>query len=206
MVTIRQAAPKDANAAVEVVRRSIEELCAADHRNDEATLAKWLANKTPENFCSWIFDPDNFCVIAVADGKVSGVGLVHRSSEIRLLYLAPGSQRRNMGRAIHAALEEKTRAWGLRKLHLDSTFWPGLSMKRWAIRQQANPSRALACCIASRTKRRCNNQEQNEAYAASIPTSAVNIVQKNLRVIPDCDGSARRLADATVRGVRAPQI
>lgn len=122
MVRVHQANPKDAEAAVEVVRRSIEELCVADHRNDAATLAQWLANKTPENFRSWISDPDNFCVVAEADGRVSGVGLVHRSGEIRLLYLAPGSQRRDMGRAIHAALEEKARAWGLQKLHLDSTF------------------------------------------------------------------------------------
>lgn len=122
MVTVRAATPKDADIAVQVVRRSIAELCTADHHNDAATLTKWLANKTPENFHSWIANPDNFCVVAEADSKLSGVGLVHRSGEIKLFYLAPGSQRRGMGKAIHAALEAQARAWGLRKLHLDSTF------------------------------------------------------------------------------------
>lgn len=119
MVIVRAATPKDADIAVQVVRRSIAEHCTADHHNDAAILTKWLANKTPENFHSWIANPDNFCVVAEADSKLSGVGLVHRSGEIRLFYLAPGSQRRGIGKAIHAALEAQARAWGLRKLHLD---------------------------------------------------------------------------------------
>jgi len=32
------------------MRRSIAELCVADHRNDEAILSRWLGNKTPEVF------------------------------------------------------------------------------------------------------------------------------------------------------------
>ena len=123
MVSVRRATPRDTEAAVEVVRRSIEELCVADHHNDAATLAKWLANKTPENFRSWISNPDNFCVIAEdVDGRLCGVGLVDRSGEIKLFYLAPGSQGRGIGRAVHAVLEEQAQAWGLPKLHLDSTI------------------------------------------------------------------------------------
>lgn len=121
MVIVRAATPKDADIAVQVVRRSIAEHCTADHHNDAAILTKWLANKTPENFRTWIADLDNFCVVAEVDGKVSGVGLVHRSGKIKLLYLAPGSQRLGICRAIYATLEKKARAWGLRKLHLDST-------------------------------------------------------------------------------------
>lgn len=122
MTAVRIAVSSDAEAAVRVVRRSITELCTADHRKDAAILDQWLANKTPENFRAWISDPDNFCVIAEIDGHVSGVGLVHRSGEIRLVYLAPGSQRQGIGRAIYAALEAQALAWGLRKLHLDSTL------------------------------------------------------------------------------------
>lgn len=122
MTAVRQAIPKDAEAAAQVVRRSIEELCVADHRNEAGTLDKWLANKTPENLRSWISDPDNFCVVAESSGGLSGVGLIHRSGEIQLFYLAPGLQRQGVGRAIHTVLEEKARTWGLRKLHLDSTF------------------------------------------------------------------------------------
>lgn len=121
-LAVRLASSGDAEAVVALVRRSITELCTADHHNDAAILDRWLANKTPENFRAWISGPDNFCVVAEIDGRVSGVGLVHRSGEIWLVYLAPGSLRQGMGRAIHAALETQARAWGLRKLHLDSTL------------------------------------------------------------------------------------
>ena len=45
---IRDALPEDAPAACEVIRRSISELCGADHLNDALILGRWLANKTPE--------------------------------------------------------------------------------------------------------------------------------------------------------------
>lgn len=73
MVTVCPATKKDGEIAVRIVRRSIEELCAADHHNDLATLASWLANKTPENLRSCVSDPDNFCVVAEAGAWLSGV-------------------------------------------------------------------------------------------------------------------------------------
>jgi GNAT superfamily N-acetyltransferase len=117
----RTAEAKDAAAAVEVVRRSITELCMADHHGDAETLAKWLSNKTVPTFAAWFSRDDNFCVIAESAGRVVGVGLLHRSGEINLFYLAPGVQRRGIGKAIHATLEERARAWALRGLRLDST-------------------------------------------------------------------------------------
>ncbi|MDE2461315.1 MAG: GNAT family N-acetyltransferase [Gammaproteobacteria bacterium] len=120
-LAVRPANSRDTEAAVKLVRRSITELCTADHRDDAATLDQWLANKTPENFRAWISDPDNFCVVAEDAGVVHGAGLLHRDGEIRLMYLAPGSQRQGTGRAIHAALETQARTWGLRMLFLDST-------------------------------------------------------------------------------------
>ena len=51
---IRDAVAEDAHAACRVLRRSIAELCHADHRNDPAILSRWLGNKTPEFFMSWI--------------------------------------------------------------------------------------------------------------------------------------------------------
>jgi hypothetical protein len=46
MFTVRQAQPKDAEAAVEIVRRSITELCTADHRGDAETIAKYGDSKS----------------------------------------------------------------------------------------------------------------------------------------------------------------
>jgi GNAT superfamily N-acetyltransferase len=118
---VRKAESRDAEAAAEVLRRSITELCTHDHHGDAGTLAKWLANKTPQDFLSWLANEDHFCVVAEARNRIVGVGLLHRSGEVRLCYLAPGAQGRGLGKAIHVALEEKARAWGLRRLHLEST-------------------------------------------------------------------------------------
>ncbi len=117
MAAVRKAGPTDAEAAVEVLRRSITELCTLDHHGDADTLA----NKTPRDFLSWLANEDHFCVVAEADDRIMGVGLLHRSGEVRLCYLAPGAQGQGLGKAIHVALEEKAREWGLRRLHLEST-------------------------------------------------------------------------------------
>ena len=41
---------------------------------DPATLARWLANKTPENLRTWLANPENHCVVAT-EGALMGVGL-----------------------------------------------------------------------------------------------------------------------------------
>jgi len=119
--SVRRARTTDAEAAVDVVRRSIVELCTADHRGDAETLARWLANKTAQNFATWFESDENHCVVVEAERRVLGVGALKRSGEVSLLYLAPDAKGRGMGKAVHAALEEQARVWGLRELTLDST-------------------------------------------------------------------------------------
>lgn len=121
MQRVRPATFRDAVAAIATVRESIEHLCEPDHRNDPATLERWLANKQPACFETWLANPENCCVVAEVDGAVRGVGLLHRSGELRLFYIAPGHQRSGLGREIHAALEALAPAWGLSRLHLQST-------------------------------------------------------------------------------------
>jgi GNAT superfamily N-acetyltransferase len=121
MIAVRKAEARDAGLAVDVLRRSITELYAADHRGDADTIARWLENKTEQHFLSWLANDDNFCVVAEAHDRLLGVGLLHRRGEILLCYLAPGAQRQGMGQAICQALEEKAKAWGLQRLSLEST-------------------------------------------------------------------------------------
>jgi GNAT superfamily N-acetyltransferase len=121
MISVRPAEERDADAAIDVVRRSINQLCVLDHHNDEKTLANWLANKTAENFLTWLSNTDNFCVVAESSSRLVGVGVLNRRGEILLLYLAPGAQRQGIGKMVHDALEEKASQWGLTSLHLDST-------------------------------------------------------------------------------------
>jgi len=117
----RPATVQDAIEAVEAIRQSISFLCIPDHLNDPATLERWLGNKKPELFEAWISNPENFCAVEEVGGRVQGVGLLHRSGELRLFYVAPGHARKGLGRSIHSLLVSRAGEWGLSTLHLEST-------------------------------------------------------------------------------------
>lgn len=121
-ITVRQAIAGDAGAACNVLRRSIRELCAADHRNDEAALGAWLENKTTENIRRWITSPQNYAVVAIHDTTICGFALVARDGTLRLCYLVPEVQHLGVGKAMLGALEAEASRWGLRVLQLESTI------------------------------------------------------------------------------------
>jgi GNAT superfamily N-acetyltransferase len=121
MISTRAATSRDAPDAVVVLRRSITELCVADHKNDEASLQAWLRNKTTEHFERWLADPDSHIIVAEQGGEIRGVGAVHKSGEIRLCYVLPGHQAAGIGRAMLSALEARARVWQLKRLQLQST-------------------------------------------------------------------------------------
>ncbi|MEI7035729.1 GNAT family N-acetyltransferase [Fulvimonas yonginensis] len=121
MILVRAAADLDAARAVDVVRRSIADLCRRDPCLGPDTLQRWLANKTPENFLAWIAHAQSYCAVGEIDGIPAGVGLLRRSGEIQLFYVAPEAQRQGLGRAIHDAVEAQARHWNLDGLHLCST-------------------------------------------------------------------------------------
>ncbi|MGA9853206.1 MAG: GNAT family N-acetyltransferase [Gammaproteobacteria bacterium] len=120
-LSVRPARTSDSEIAIQTVIASIQELCVADHHNDPATLQRWLSNKTPASFETWINNQENFCVIGEIGGVLSAVGLLHNSGEIRLFYVAPDAQRKGIGKAIHAALEEHASLLNMKNLHLSST-------------------------------------------------------------------------------------
>ena len=118
---IRAATPEDAPAACQVMRRSIAELCVADHRNDEAILARWLSNKTPEVFVSWIGQPDNSLLVAVERGDILAVGSVTDVGQITLNYVSPDARFRGVSRALLGALEARAVERGNTRCTLTST-------------------------------------------------------------------------------------
>ena len=120
-VSIRRAAPDDAEVAVAVVRDSITRLCVADHGNDPVALDAWLRNKTADNFVRWVASADNHIVVAELDSAIGGVASLHRSGEIQLCYVAPSRQRVGVGTALLGALEAVAQARGLEKVVLTST-------------------------------------------------------------------------------------
>ena len=118
---IRDATSADADAACDVLIRSISELCTADHGNDPAILGRWLGNKTPEIVAGWAKQPGNSLLLAVEGDVVLGVGSVTDAGEITLNYVSPNSRFRGVSRALLEALEARAAAQGNTSCTLTST-------------------------------------------------------------------------------------
>jgi GNAT superfamily N-acetyltransferase len=117
---IRDAVFEDALAACQIMRRSIAELCAADHNNDPAVLRRWLSNKTPEIFGTWI-KPENSLLVTIEDDNVLAVGCVTDAGEITLNYVSPDVRFRGISSALLAALERRAMERGNTRCTLEST-------------------------------------------------------------------------------------
>ena len=103
------------------MRRSIAELCNADHHDDPAIVGRWLANKTPENVKAWIEDEGNQVLVAVEGDDVLAVGAVRNDGEITLNYVSPDARFKGISRAMLAALERIARELGNGSCRLTST-------------------------------------------------------------------------------------
>ena len=148
---IRAAVPEDALAACEVMRRSISELCEADHRNDPVILGRWLANKTPETVASWIRKPGNSVLVAVESDTILAVGCVTDAGEITLNYVSPDARFRGISRALLVALETRAQERGNKRCILLSTetahrFYETAGYL-WTVHPKANLAllRAIRC-------------------------------------------------------------
>ena len=118
---LRRATPADVALVCGLVRRSIVDLCAADHRGDESTIAAWLANKTPDRFASWISSPRHVAIVAERADCVVGFALLNAAGTIVLLYVAPEYRFSGVSKAMLASLEEHAAALGIAELKLDSS-------------------------------------------------------------------------------------
>jgi GNAT superfamily N-acetyltransferase len=118
---IRRATEADAEEAARLLRRSISELCAADHRHDPAILEPWLANKTPEQFRAWLANPAGCVVVAVTGTGIGGVGACADSGEITLLYVSPDARFMGVSKGLLAWLEERLRGLGVTEARLSSS-------------------------------------------------------------------------------------
>jgi putative acetyltransferase len=121
-MTTRRAIDSDAAAACEVVRRSITELCTADHHNDQATVTAWLENKTIAMFRRLINAESKSCVVAIIDDNICGFGHINHSGEIGLLYVAPEARFRGASTAMLQWLEDEVSRLGVRTVFLRSSL------------------------------------------------------------------------------------
>jgi GNAT superfamily N-acetyltransferase len=119
--SVRLARVEDATAACAVLRRSIVECCVEDHRGDEAILAAWLENKTPENVGEWFASSRTYAVVAEKNGNVVGVALLGGSGSVALCYLVPEARFEGMGKAMLLALEAEAHRRGQTEITLSSS-------------------------------------------------------------------------------------
>lgn len=119
-ILVRVAHPGDAEAAAELMRRSITELCVADHGNDPAIVAKWLENKTAPVFEAWVDNPRNTIVVAEVDGALAAVG-GSRGAEIILNYVHPDFRFQGASKAVLKWLEGMLRMTGALTVKVVST-------------------------------------------------------------------------------------
>jgi GNAT superfamily N-acetyltransferase len=118
---IRVAHTGDAEQACMVLRRSIQELCHADHNGDAARLADWLSNKTPENVAAWIRNPQSLVFVAVEGETILGVAAMTKTGKITLNYVSPDARFRGISKALIDRLEAQARELGLDRCTLNST-------------------------------------------------------------------------------------
>jgi N-acetylglutamate synthase-like GNAT family acetyltransferase len=120
-LSIRLALDKDAPAVCEVLRRSIVECCLKDHKNNQAILDAWLANKTPENVQSWISSADSHFLIAEKHHQIVGAASLSKTGVVLLCYLSPDARFLGVGKALLLALEDHARRCELKEMTLSST-------------------------------------------------------------------------------------
>lgn len=104
-----------------VMTASITELCAADHRNDPATVARWTANKTVDGVRAMLGDPRARLFVAESDGKIAAVGSINDGNRIGLNYVGPEHRFKGISKTLLAAMEDDMRARGVREATLEST-------------------------------------------------------------------------------------
>jgi N-acetylglutamate synthase-like GNAT family acetyltransferase len=119
---IRLAKVEDAEAALDLVRRSIVELCREDHHGDRLTLEGWLANKSLKNMTAWINMFDCTVVVAEKAGRLAGVGAFMGAGEVILLYVAPEDRFTGVSKVLLADIEDRARKMRLPMLRLTSSI------------------------------------------------------------------------------------
>ncbi len=118
---VRLATTSDAPAICRVVRESIITLCFADHRDDARVLARWLANKTPDDVDRWLKNAANVNLVAVRADAILAAGCVTTAGEVTLNYVAPAARFMGASNALLAEMECRARLLGRDHCRLEST-------------------------------------------------------------------------------------
>ncbi|EFO33828.1 gnat family acetyltransferase [Roseibium sp. TrichSKD4] len=118
--TVNRANSIDCYEIAALLRRSIIELCTADHDGDPEKYEPWIANKTPDWVEKWIEGQGR--VVAARDmQKVIGVAMASPDGEVLLNYVLPEARFTGVSKAMMRALEDYVRDNGRSEIRLKST-------------------------------------------------------------------------------------
>jgi GNAT superfamily N-acetyltransferase len=148
---VRPATEGDATAACDVIRSSILECCGEDHRGDAAVLEEWLRNKTPEFVRRVILAPTAFSFVATLDRETVGFASAVKNGVVTLCYVAPVVRFTGVGKALLAAIEDRSAREGVASLSLESTRTARSFYARNGFIPEGPPILASSWPIAART-------------------------------------------------------
>jgi GNAT superfamily N-acetyltransferase len=112
MWIFRPLLPDEATEACTVIRRSIEDLCIADHDGAPEILGPWLANKKPDIVRSWIEGNPGGVIGGVSNQGIGGVGGLLPGGRITMNYVAPWARFRGVSKGMMRALEARAAEQG----------------------------------------------------------------------------------------------
>lgn len=118
---IRRAKAADADEGIAVLKRSIVELCVADHGGDPNKVAEWTANKSKEMWLAWCAQEATSLFVALGEARIVGVGMMKDNGEILLNYVSPDARFTGVSRALLSRMEAEARGLGLACCVLEST-------------------------------------------------------------------------------------
>lgn len=112
----------DAPGLATLWRRSVAELCHADHECREDLIEAWCRRKTVERLRSDFRDPALIWRVAEwPGGPLAGVGVLHRDGTILGLYVHPDDVRKGVGSLLLGELLGQAAALGHTRVRLEST-------------------------------------------------------------------------------------
>lgn len=131
---VRNGCDTDGPEAIDVVRKSISELCVADHEGDMREITGWLSNKTQESWRTWLTRSDATVLVAERTNEIVGVGMIDHHGTVLLNYVRPGARFSGVSKAILKSLENVAVTAGVRECVLESTktakrFYEGCGYK-----------------------------------------------------------------------------
>lgn len=119
--TILTASSADSHEIANVLRRSILELCSADHGNDPRRFEPWLRNKTAADVEDWIHGNGRVFNAVDERRRVIGVAMGSPDGEVLLNYVLPEARNSGVSKMLMRAVEDYFRERGVETARLKST-------------------------------------------------------------------------------------